>query len=107
MIEMSEPEVKKLAMLLATDQDAFMQRERGEEQSHEALVRMWLTTAIRDGFWCVSAGSALLTATTLDVLMPVFNGETTVLAKRMSAYLRARIAAYEAEIRNIQGLSRH
>jgi len=107
MIDMTDSEISKLALLLAEDQDQFMGRDRKAEHGMHALSRMWLVGAITDGLWRASGNTALLTATTLDVILPEFHGELAALAKRMSAYLRARIAAYEAEIRNLQSMSRH
>jgi len=107
MIDMTDSEMSKLALLLAESQDQFMASDHNAEFAMQALARMWLVGAITDGLWRASGNTALLTATTLDVILPVFDGELALLAKRMSAYLRARIAAYEAEIRKVQSMSRH
>ena len=107
MIDMTDSEISKLAILLTADQDAFMGVDRGPDQVMHGLARMWLVTAITDGLWRASGMSAITTVTSLDLMLPEFSGELAVLAKRMSAYLRGRIAAYEAEIRKIQSKSRH
>jgi len=107
MIDMTDSEISKLAILLTADQDQFMGRDHKAEHCMHALARMWLVSAITDGLWRVSCQTCLLTVTTLDVLLSEFDGELAALAKRMSGYLRARIAAYEAEVRKIQSMSRH
>jgi hypothetical protein len=107
MIDMTDSEMSKLALLLAEDQDEFMRIDRGSDRAMHALARMWLVGAITDGLWRASGNSALLTMTTLNAIQPEFDGELAALAKRMSAYISGRIAAYEAEIRKIQGMSRH
>lgn len=107
MIDMTDSEISKLAILLASDQDHFMALDRHAEYGMHALARMWLVGSITDGLWRASGNTALLTVTTLDVMLPEFSGELAALAKRMSGYLRARIAAYEAEIRKLQALKPH
>lgn len=107
MIDMTDSEISKLAILLTADQDEFMGIDRGPDHVMHALARMWLVGSITDGLWRASGQTCLVTVTSLDVLMPEFSGELLALAKRMSAYLRARLAAYEAEIRSLQNLSRH
>lgn len=107
MIDMTDAEMSKLALLLAESQDEFMGSDHNAEYGMHALARMWLVGAITDGLWRASGNSALLTVTTLNVIIPEFDGELAVLAKRMSAHIGGRIAAYEAEIRKLQGMSRH
>jgi hypothetical protein len=107
MIEMTDSEMSKLAILLTADQDEFMQVDRGADRVMHGLARMWLVAAIADGLWRASGRSAVITVTSLDVLIPEFDGELALLSKRMAAYLRGRIAAYEAEIRKVQSMSRH
>jgi hypothetical protein len=107
MIDMTDSEISKLAILLAADQDHFMGLDHQAEHGMHALARMWLVGAITDGLWRASGQTCLLAVTTLDVMLPEFDGELASLAKRMSGYLRARIAAYEAEIRKVQSMSRH
>jgi hypothetical protein len=107
MIDMTDSEMSKLAILLTANQDAFMQVDRGADQVMHGLARMWLVAAITDGLWRASGLSAVVTVTSLDLLLPEFDGELAALCKRMAGYLRGRIAAYEAEIRKVQGMSRH
>lgn len=109
MIDMTETEIHKLSLLLAEQQEAAVGTDHDAGYAPRAILRMWVICAMNEGFWRVSGNTALLTSTSLDILLSDmdFSGEVAVLARRMSAHLKGLIAEYEAEIRKLNSLSRH
>jgi len=108
MIDMSLDEMHTLALLLADEQDKAVTEDHKEQYAFQSAIRMWVIAAIEDGFWRVTGNTALLTGSSLDLLLLWgLDGEAAVLARRMSAHLKGLMAEYEAEMRKLQGMSRH
>lgn len=103
MILFSAEDLTQLHKQLTDEHEAFMHEDREGQFPQAAMMRMWLLAALGQDMWRVNANFALLTVTTLDLMLPELNDETDKLAKRFCAHIRRMLADYEKEMSKLPG----